>query len=260
MRACFNVRHAESVPLAISTMNVIIAEATFSIMHTSTLEHLALLEENERDTNRLEAFSDGVIAVAITLLVLDIHVPPFNSQVTLLHELLNGSVAYLGYVTSFVVIGLFWANHHYMFKYIQRTNHTLLLINTLTLMCLVFIPFTTALLVEHFYDAYRNTAAVVYSGSLLLTSIFYNILWRYASARYRLVDQELAPSTLAQMSRRYLLSIPLYSLTVLASAIQVEISLALYIAIALIYALPLGRPQPQSRKTNGTRSETRRAT
>jgi uncharacterized membrane protein len=194
--------------------------------------------DNERDTGRLEAFSDGVIAVAITLLVLNIHVPSYDTRISLFQALWNGGIAYIGYVISFIIIGLFWANHHYMFKYIRKTDHFLLLLNTLLLMCLVFIPFTTALLVEHFNDPYATSAAVAYSASLLLTSIFYNIVWWYAARHPRLLDPNLTPQVIRGMTRRYFVSIPLYIVTTLVSAISVEVSLVLYFVIALFYALP----------------------
>lgn len=197
--------------------------------------------DNERDTGRLEAFSDGVIAVAITLLILDIRVPPFDMKIPPLQALLNGGITYLGYVISFTIIGLFWANHHYMFKYIRRTDHFLLLLNTLALMCVVFIPFTTALLVAHFHDGYATSAAIVYSASLLLTSILYNIVWWYASTHPRLLDSGLTSQVVQQMTRRYFVSIPLYLVTLLVSALNVSVSLALYIVIALLYALPANR-------------------
>ena len=196
---------------------------------------------NERETGRLEAFSDGVIAVAITLLILDIHVPPFDPKLPLLQALINDRTAYLGYVTSFLIIGLFWANHHYMFKYIKKTDHLLLLLNTLTLMCLVFLPFATALLVEHFSDSYQTTAAVMYNSSLLLTSIMYNVLWGYVRRHPALLVEGLPADLLSKMTRRYLVSIPLYALTLIISALYVEVSLVLYLLIALLYALPANR-------------------
>src|SRR5438876_9836364 len=139
-------------------------------------EHTSLT--NERSTERLEAFSDGVIAVAITLLVLNIQVPERTASRTLLEALLAEWPTYLGYVTSFVVIGLFWANHHYMFCYIQRTNHFMLLLNTLTLMCLALIPFATELLAKEAQIPNApledlRLAVLVYGGSMLLTSIMY---------------------------------------------------------------------------------------
>lgn len=180
--------------------------------------------DNERDTSRLEAFSDGVIAVAITLLILDIHVPPFDAKTSLLQALLNHGVTYLGYVISFTIIGLFWANHHYMFKYIRQTDHFLLLLNTMALMCLVFIPFTTALLGAHFDDGYATAAAMIYSASLLLTSILYNAVWWYASTHQRLLASNLSSRVRQQMTRRYFVSIPLYLVTLLVSAFSVKAS------------------------------------
>src|SRR5438445_1319433 len=93
---------------------------------------------DDRDTGRIEAFSDGVIAVAITLLILDVHVP--NVKTGLLQALLNQWPTYLGYVASFLVITIFWANHHNMFRHIQQVDYALLLINSLFLMCIAFIP------------------------------------------------------------------------------------------------------------------------
>jgi len=102
---------------------------------------------DDRDTGRIEAFSDGVIAVAITLLILDVHVP--TVQTGLLQALLSQWPAYLGYVTSFLVIGIFWANHHTMFRYIHQVDYALLLINSFFLMCIAFIPFATAVLTKY---------------------------------------------------------------------------------------------------------------
>jgi uncharacterized membrane protein len=101
-----------------------------TLMNTKHLRQ----SNDDRGTGRIEAFSDGVIAVAITLLILDVHVP--TVQTGLLQALLNQWPAYLGYVTSFLVITIFWANHHNMFRHIQQVDYALLLINSLFLMCI----------------------------------------------------------------------------------------------------------------------------
>src|SRR5215207_2371109 len=99
------------------------------------------------DTTRLEAFSDGVIAIAITLLVLEIRVPEEAESVSALWEALRDLwPAYLGYLISFATIGIMWANHHTIFRLITRTSHYLILTNLLFLLCLAFLPFPTALL------------------------------------------------------------------------------------------------------------------
>jgi hypothetical protein len=98
--------------------------------------------------------------------------------------------------------------------------------------------FTTSLLVTHFDDGYAKQAAMIYSASLLLTSILYNIVWWYASTHRYLLVSGLTSQVIQQMTRRYFVSIPLYIITLLVSAFNVQASLVLYIAIALVYALP----------------------
>ncbi len=101
------------------------------------------------DTTRVEAFSDGVFAIAITLLVLEIRVPPPDATEqgrTLLTALRELWPSYVGYVLSFVTIGIMWANHHSIFRYVRRADRYFVLINVLFLMCISFLPFPTALL------------------------------------------------------------------------------------------------------------------
>jgi uncharacterized membrane protein len=109
-------------------------------------------EDGDIDTGRIEAFSDGVFAIAITLLVLEVRVPHLKDApigTTLLGALIEQWPSYLGYAMSFLIIGIIWANHHNRFKYIKRSDHILLTLNTFFLMCVSFIPFPTALLAEY---------------------------------------------------------------------------------------------------------------
>ena len=145
---------------------------------------------DDRGTGRIEAFSDGVIAVAITLLILDIHVP--DVQTGLLQALLSQWPNYLGYVTSFLVIIIFWANHHNMFRHIYQVDYALLLINAFFLMCIAFIPFATALLTKYITSpTNQHTAAIVYGATLLLNGILFNAIWWYAVWKRRLVRRDL---------------------------------------------------------------------
>src|SRR5262245_43402791 len=106
-------------------------------------ESPAVGDADLNETGRLEAFSDGVFAIAITLLVLEIKVPPSEAPgAPPLGAALRALwPSYVGYAISFVTIGIMWVNHHAMFKYIRRANRTFLLINVLFLACLSFIPF-----------------------------------------------------------------------------------------------------------------------
>src|SRR5260370_33325631 len=136
---------------------------------------------DERETARQEAFSDGVFAVAITLLVLGIQVPPDKSgDGILLGALLSQKITLLAFVTSFATIGIMWINHHRLFTHIRRTDNILLILNLLLLLMIVFVPFPTALLTEHAVRPGQHLAAAVYSGTFGLTAIGSNALCRYA--------------------------------------------------------------------------------
>src|SRR5436189_5716685 len=95
------------------------------------------------ETARLEAFSDGVFAIAITLLIIEIHVPGREHAGTLGHELLRLWPSYIGYLTSLPTIGIQWINHHYIFELIAPVDRTVLLLNTLQFMTIRFVPFPT---------------------------------------------------------------------------------------------------------------------
>ena len=195
---------------------------------------------DDRGTGRTEAFSDGVIAVAITLLILDIHVP--DVQTGLLQALLSQWPNYLGYVTSFLVIIIFWANHHNMFRHIQQVDYALLLINSLFLMCIAFIPFVTSLLTKYITSTSpteQHTAAIVYGATLLLNGILFNTIWWYAVWKRRLVRRDLDAQAVQRITRGYLFGLPFYVLSIVLSLINVELSLAFYILIDLMYGLPI---------------------
>src|SRR5919112_4970826 len=140
----------------------------------------------ENATGRIEAFSDGVFAIAITLLVIEIGVPHVEGT-TLLGALVEQWPSYLGYVISFLQIGVIWANHHNRFRFIVRSDHILLFLNILFLMCVAFIPFPTALLADYMAgtDEHRTTAVAVYSGTLAVTAVFFTLLWLYATVNRR---------------------------------------------------------------------------
>src|SRR5947209_10920991 len=128
-------------------------------------------------TNRLEAFSDGVIAVAVTLLVLDIKVPPEHGPQHLAHALLNNWPHYAAYVISFLTIGIIWINHHAMISRLERADHSILILNLLLLMTIVLLPFATELMAAYLRASSGEAlAAGIYSGAFLLMSIAFSAL------------------------------------------------------------------------------------
>lgn len=143
------------------------------------------------DTDRLEAFSDGVMAIAITLLVLEITVPAPNRALG--PALVRLWPSYLAYVVSFLVIGAIWINHHAMFRQIVRADGVLLLLNVLHLMLIAFLPFPTAVLAEAFSrGSDEPVAAALYGGTLTAIGILVNAMWRYAAHGHRLLGAHIS--------------------------------------------------------------------
>jgi uncharacterized membrane protein len=192
-------------------------------------------------TARLEAFSDGVFAIAVTLLILEIHVPARQHAETLGHELLRIWPSYLGYLTSFLTIGVMWINHHYVFELIARVDRTMLLLNTLLLMLIAFVPFPTAVLAEFIETGGARSAAVLYGATLTLTAMTYFAWWRYASAGRRLIGDEVPDEVVDDITRAYTPGTLLYAGAALLAFLQPWVSAAAYLAIAVFYALPLAQ-------------------
>jgi uncharacterized membrane protein len=197
--------------------------------------------KGERDTFRLEAFSDGVIAIAITLLVLEVHVPSLGSTDEGLHlwsALADLWPSYLGYALSFVIIGIIWANHHDIFQHIGRVDRTMVLLNLLFLMTVSFLPFPTALLAEYLGHEGERAATIVYSGWLLAMALAYNLVWRYASTNGRLLAPDADPAAVATITKRFNFGPPTYLIAFIAAFIYPPASLAILAFLAVLYILP----------------------
>lgn len=210
---------------------------------TSQLEETSQtksFQEQEKETGRIEAFSDGIFAVAITLLVLNIQVPPMPKNPTdsdLGKALLNNWAIYLAFVTSFSTIGIMWVNHHRIFNYIKLSNDTLLALNLLLLLLVVFVPFPTALLAEYIAPGYRVPAAL-YSATLVLLAVCFNLLWRYASHNNRLLNKKADPLAVQSITRQYRFG-PLFYLIAFGLAfLYPPASIIWNLLLALFFALP----------------------
>jgi TMEM175 potassium channel family protein len=141
------------------------------------------------DTSRLEAFSDAVFAITVTLLILEI-TPPTDDR-KLLHGLLALWPSYLAYAVTFLFIGQVWANHHVMFDHIRAADRVVLLLNTLLLMVVAFLPFVTAVLAGALDSGHgQRTAVVFYAIAFAVTALTFNVLWQHAR-RQRLLSEAL---------------------------------------------------------------------
>lgn len=189
------------------------------------------------DTNRLEAFSDGVIAIAITLLVLEIAVP--DSGRALWPALVALWPSYLAYAVSFLVIGAIWINHHAMFRHIVRADGTLLLLNVVHLMFIAFLPFPTAVLARAFSrGAGEAVAAAFYGGTLTVLGIFVTAMWRYAAHKHRLLDEDLTPEAARRIGRRLLVGPIAYAVATGVALFLPWVALAFYLLLNVFYLWP----------------------
>lgn len=195
------------------------------------------------ETTRLEAFSDGVFAIAITLLVLEIRLPHIESQEAghLASELLALWPTYLAYIISFITIGIMWINHHAIFKMIHRTDRTLMFLNALLLMVITFLNFPTVILAEYLQLPDGNTAAVLYSGTLFVIALLYNALWGYVAFNQHLLDVALPQSNARALSRQYFFGPAAYLIATIAGIFSVGVSVAICLGLAVFFALPSRR-------------------
>jgi uncharacterized membrane protein len=190
-------------------------------------------------TGRLEAFSDGVLAVAITLLALDLRVPEIDHG-SLWHELLRQWPNYVAYATSFLTVGIIWINHHAALRRLRRIDHTGLILNVVLLMTVCVLPFTTALMARYLDRATGSSvAAAVSGGSFLVMSFAFVALQRHVLlARADLANESLSPEARMAVLRRNLVgSVPYAAATALAF-VSAYLTLAICAAIAVFYALP----------------------
>lgn len=189
------------------------------------------------ETSRLEAFSDGVFAVAITLLALDLR--PGEGD-TLGGQLLErGAVGhYAAYVVSFLVIGIIWVNHHGAFWRIARADRVLLFINLLLLLFVAAIPFPTALLAEHLSDPVdSHPAAFAYSSVMFLMGVSFGLLWWWAVRGGRLLDRPIPRAEERAVVRRFTIGNVAYLGLMGLAWVSAPVTLAGHLVVALYYVV-----------------------
>ncbi|HJX78308.1 TMEM175 family protein [Glutamicibacter sp.] len=191
------------------------------------------------DTGRLEAFSDGVIAVAITLLILDIKVPEPEVGKNLADELVALWPNMLAYLISFVAIGIMWLNHHTMFNRLARVDHSIMVLNLFLLLCIVTLPFSTSLLSTYLNDPGDGTlAAIVYACSFLATSFLFITLQHHVlSRRAHLLREPVTESEKKLILRRGTIALPAYVIAAAAALISPYLTLAICVVLGLFYLI-----------------------
>jgi uncharacterized membrane protein len=189
---------------------------------------------------RTEAFSDAVIAVAITLLALDLHVPTPDGTGSLAHRLGEQWPNYAAYVVSFMTIGIIWVNHHAMLRRLASVDHTIMMLNLVLLLTIGVLPFTTALMAEYLKAGEGDhLAAAVYGGSLLVMSLAFFGMHRYVLiARQHLLQDRITRVVQAAVLRRNFMGLLPYVMATVGAIISAYITLAICAAVAVYYALP----------------------
>jgi uncharacterized membrane protein len=188
------------------------------------------------ETGRVEAFSDGVFAIAITLLILAVGIEQAFAEGELKQQLLDLWPAYIAYAVSFLTIGIMWANHHQIFRHFARVDRPLLLLNILLLMCVSFTPFPTRVVAEHATNsADRQAAAVLYGSTMTLTAICFFAVWIYGSRR--LLRPDADRREVNGITRTYLPGAPTYAAVTLIAYVSSVTSLILFGVIAIFYAI-----------------------
>ena len=188
-------------------------------------------------TGRLEAFSDGVFAIAITLLVLDIAVPADAGR-HLLRSFIDLWPTYLAYVVSFSTIGAIWLGHNAITDYLDRANATFIRVNLLLLLFVSFLPFPTRLFADYIEeDSPERVAVTIYGVALLLTSTLLLVLWRYA-VRERLVRPDADDEEIQLLTKRLSPGLAAYLILIVAGLFVPIAAVVGYFAIAIFYIIP----------------------
>jgi uncharacterized membrane protein len=187
-------------------------------------------------TSRVEAFSDGVFAIAITLLILAVGIEESIGEGALSERLLDLWPAYIAYAVSFLTIGIMWVNHHAVFRHFERVDRPLLLLNILLLMCISFTPFPTRVVAEHAQNGNdRQAAALLYGITMTCTAICFLAVWLYGSRRLLRPDADRREVT--GITRSYLPGAPTYAAATLIAFVSSIASLVVFGALAIFYAI-----------------------
>ena len=183
---------------------------------------------------RIEALSDGVFAIVMTLLVIELSVPvvlKLKAAEELGGMLLDMWPKFFAFVISFLVLGILWFTHHSQFHYAKRSNGTIAWLNILFLMFVALIPFSTAMIGE--YHIYSKVAVIFYGTNGFLGMALLNIIWWYATKNKLLVDKKTEPKIIKQMQIREMVAATAFIPAIVLSFVNPLISIALYVFIIL---------------------------
>ena len=193
---------------------------------------LGLKGSDSMEKNRVEAFSDGLFAIVATLLVIELKLPE-GPSVWL--DLLSIGPKILAFVLSFLIVTMYWVAHHSMFNFVSRVDRNLLWLNNLSLLCVSFIPFPTAVLGNHPQDP---NAIALYGITLILVNVTDTLAWSYAARKPELSGKHLTPHIATLVTRLHLSPVAAYTVAIVAGRFQPLLSLAIFVCVPLFFIIP----------------------
>lgn len=189
-----------------------------------------------KETSRLEAFSDGVFAIAITLLILEIHVPAAKENETLLNSLLHEWASFLALLIGFFTLLVCWINHHYMFSKIHKSNSVLSLINGFKLLVVTLTPFATALLAKNIQSVWEQSSVSIYCFNFALMGSAMTGIWLYSKRKG--FAKTGSAKELKAITRLYIFASILSAIIWLVSYISITGCLILFVVMFIIFVFP----------------------
>jgi len=191
--------------------------------------------EPRKETARTEGFSDAVFAIAITLLALDLKVPPTGPP-GLLAKLFAEWHGLLAFLASFGTIAAMWVLHHRLFFLMRRTDGAVFLFNILALLGVASLPFWTATAVAYMGDPDERVAAVLHVGTFVMITVCLGLLWRHA-VRHRLLDEAADPHAVRNLGRLFAIAPIAYLASCFVALVDVSVSSGLNTVFALFFIL-----------------------
>ncbi|UZR29376.1 TMEM175 family protein [Methylococcus mesophilus] len=205
--------------------------------HSQEPQKIAEYSLSGLSTGRIEAFSDGVFAIVITLLVIDLKVPEIADDLVtdqLGPRLIELLPKLLSYALSFVIVGVYWVAHHHVFHHVERSDRTLLWLNILFLSSVTFVPFPTALIGEY---SDQELAVVIYGINVVVTRLLLLMIWRYATKNHRLVAPGLDPFRVNAVAKLIAIPIGIYAIAIGFSLISTKVTLILYGVVPVVFSI-----------------------
>lgn len=197
---------------------------------------------SEKETIRIEAFSDGVFAIAITLLALELpfpHIAHIKGNRELTKAFLNNWPSYLAFVISFFSILIMWINHHAIFRHIHKANSNIMFANGFMLLLVAAVPFPTSLIAEYFNSSAANSAVAVYAGLFILINISYNWLWYVSSRDKQCLKPGVSVKTIKFFRNIYLIGLPAYIIAFIVAFFSATVALAFCMILWIFWALAI---------------------